>query len=149
MSEADDTKAAAEGGRVHIAAAIIAHEGKILAAQRSYGMKDKWEFPGGKIEEGETPEQACRRECAEELGVRLGVLWPFSTVEYDYPEFHLTMELFMGTFAQGQEPEMLEHEALRWLGRDELFSVDWLPADVEPLRALGMAWDEVFEEMHL
>ena len=135
--------------RVRVAAAIVAHEGRILAAQRSYGMKDKWEFPGGKVEEGEEPEAAVRRECAEELGLRLGVLWPFATVEYDYPDFHLSMELFMGAPAPGEEPRQLEHEALRWLGRDELMSVDWLPADVEPVRELGLAWDPLFDEMHL
>ena len=140
-----------EGGpTVRVAAAIIAHDGKVLAAQRGAGaMKDGWEFPGGKVEEGESPEEACRRECREELGLELGVLWPFSTVEYDYPDFHLSMELFMGTPAQGAHPEMLVHEALRWLGRDELADVDWLPADAEPVQALGLAWDQVFDEMHL
>ncbi|WP_293820158.1 (deoxy)nucleoside triphosphate pyrophosphohydrolase [uncultured Parolsenella sp.] len=135
---------------VRVAAAIICHDGKILAAQRSYGpMKDGWEFPGGKIEEGEQPEDAVRRECAEELGLKLGVLWPFSTVEYDYPDFHLSMELFMGAPASGQEPQMIAHEALRWLDRNNLLSVSWLPADEEPVRALGLAWDELFDEMHL
>lgn len=138
-----------ERPHVHIAAAIITHERKVLAAQRSYGMEGKWEFPGGKIEPGETAEEACRRECAEELGLTLGVLWPFSTVEYDYPEFHLTMELFMGMPAPGQEPHKLEHKELRWLDRDELMSVDWLPADEEPLRALCLSWDELFADMHL
>ena len=136
--------------RVHVAAAIIANDGRVLAAQRATGaMKDGWEFPGGKIEEGETPEDAARRECKEELGVDLGVLWPFATVEHDYADFHLTMEVFFATLAQGQAPEMLDHEALRWLGRDELFDVDWLPADVELIRSLGLAWDQIFDEMHL
>lgn len=134
---------------VHVAAAIVAHEGRVLAAQRSYGMKDKWEFPGGKVEEGEEAEAAVRRECAEELGLRLGALWPFDTIEYDYPDFHLSMELFMGAPAPGEEPHRLEHEALRWLSRDELMSVDWLPADEGPVRELGIAWDQLFDEMHL
>lgn len=133
----------------HVAAVIIAHEGRILAAQRSYGMKDKWEFPGGKVEAGEDAEDAARRECEEELGLRLGALWPFATVEYDYPDFHLTMDLFMGSPAPGDRPETLEHKALRWLGRDELTSVEWLPADVEPVQQLGLAWDQLFDEMHL
>ena len=109
----------------HVAAAIIAHEGRILAAQRSYGMKDKWEFPGGKVEAGEDAEDAARRECEEELGLRLGSPVP------------------------GERPEMLEHKALRWLRRDELTSVEWLPADVEPVQQLGLAWDQLFDEMHL
>lgn len=134
---------------VRVAAAIIAHDGRVLAAQRSYGMKDRWEFPGGKIEAGEQAEAAVRREVAEELGLRLGAVFPFSTVEFDYPDFHLSMELFMSSPAPGEEPERLEHEALRWLSRDELMSVDWLPADVEPVRELGVAWDELFDEMHL
>lgn len=135
--------------RKHIATAIIAHEGKILAAQRSYGMKDKWEFPGGKIEEGESAEEACRRECREELGCELGTMWEFSTEEYDYPEFHCTMELFFATIAPGQEPHMLEHEAFRWLGRDELGDVDWLGADLRPIQQLGLYWDDYFEDMHM
>lgn len=133
----------------HVAAAIIAHEGRILAAQRSYGMKDKWEFPGGKVEAGEAAEDAARRECEEELGLRLGALWPFTTVEYDYPDFHLIMDLFMGSPAPGERPEMLEHRALRWLGRDELTSVEWLPADVESVQQLGLVWDQLFDETHL
>ena len=135
---------------VRVAAAIIAHEGKILACQRATGaMKDGWEFPGGKIEEGESAEDACRRECAEELGVTLGTLWPFGDVEHDYPDFHLSMSVFMGSLAQGQKPEMIEHEAMRWLTRDELLAVDWLPADIELVRELGIAWDQLFDEMHL
>lgn len=135
---------------VKVAAAIIAHDGRILACQRGYGdMKDGWEFPGGKIEDGEDAEQACRRECAEELGVTLGPLWPFASVEHDYPEFHLSMEVFVGSLAPGQTPEMIEHEAMRWLGRDELGEVDWLPADHDLIMQLGIAWEQLFDEMHL
>ena len=135
---------------VRVAAAIIAHDGRVLACQRGYGdMKDGLEFPGGKIEPGETAEQAARRECSEELGVTLGALWPFSSVEHDYDDFHLSMEVFVGSLAQGQTPEMIEHEAIRWLGRDELGDVDWLPADHDLISQLGLAWDQLFEEMHL
>lgn len=133
----------------HIAAVILVRDGKILAAQRSYGMKDKWEFPGGKIEEGETPEEALRRECREELGCELGVLQFFDTVEHDYEEFHCTMELFIATCAPDSEPQMLEHEAFKWLGRDELLSVDWLGADIGPLKQLGLWWDDIFGDMHM
>ena len=135
---------------VRVAAVIIAHEGKILACQRANGaMKDGWELPGGKVEPHESAEGACRRECQEELNVRLGTLWAFGDVEHDYPDFHLSMSVFMGSLAQGQTPEMIEHEAMRWLTRDELLSVDWLPADVKLIRELGIAWDQLFDEMHL
>ena len=135
---------------VNVAAAIIAHDGRVLACQRGHGdMKDGWEFPGGKIEDGESAEQACRRECAEELGVTLGALWPFATVEHDYPGFHLSMEVFMGSLAPGQTPEMIVHEAMRWLERDELNNVEWLPADHDLVMQLGIAWDQLFDEMHL
>lgn len=133
----------------HIAAVILVKDGKILAAQRSYGMKDKWEFPGGKIEAGETPEQALRRECREELALELGTLQYFDTIEHDYEEFHCTMELFIGVCAPGSEPQMLEHEAFCWLGRNELMSVDWLGADIEPLKQLGLYWDDIFGDMHM
>lgn len=133
----------------HIAAAIIVRDGKILAAQRSYGMTDKWEFPGGKIEAGETAEQACRRECKEELGCELGVLQFFDTIEHDYEEFHCTMELFIAMLSPGQEPQQLEHKAFAWLGRDELMSLDWLGADIAPLRQLGLYWDDIFGDMHM
>ena len=139
---------------VIVSAALIAHEGRILAAKRaarpgSEEFEGKWELPGGKVEPGEQPDAACRRECKEELGITLGVLWPYTTVEHDYPEFHLTMEVFSGTLAPGQEPKLLEHEAMRWLSRDELLSVDWLPADVELVRSFGMNWDGIFEDMHM
>lgn len=140
----------AELPRVRVAAAIIASEGRILAAQRAEGdLRDGWEFPGGKVEEGESPEEACRRECTEELGATLGVLWPYATVEYDYPSFHLSMEVFFGTLAPDQAPEAIVHESLRWLGRDELSEVAWLPADRELVQSLGLAWDQIFDEMHL
>lgn len=136
--------------RVHVAAVIIAHKGRVLAAQRAHGeLAGGWELPGGKVEPGETSEQAARRECAEELGVSLGALWDFSSVEYDYPDFHLSMDVLMGSLAPGQEPELRVHEGLRWLGRDELLDVAWLPADEGLVRELGLAWDQLFDEMHL
>lgn len=127
----------------HVAAAVIEREGRILSCRRGYGMVG-WEFPGGKVEPGETSEQACRREIMEELGIELGDLLPFGTVEHDYPEFHLTMDLFLCHLAPGVEPRPTEHKELRWLGRDELFSVDWLPADDMPLRRLARDWDAFF-----
>ncbi|MGO5204187.1 (deoxy)nucleoside triphosphate pyrophosphohydrolase [Parolsenella catena] len=134
---------------LHVAAAIIVRDGAVLAAQRSHGMKDGWELPGGKLEPGETSEDACHREIREELGLELGVLWPFTTVRHSYPEFDIEMDVFCAPIASDAEPQMLDHEALRWLGRDELLSVDWLPADLEVVRSLGLAWSDVFDSMHM
>ena len=109
---------------------------KFLATQRGYGdYKDFWEFPGGKMEAGESPEQALVRELKEELAIDVRVGEFICTVEYDYPGFHLTMHCFYCTIAGGT-PELLEHEAARWLNREELRSVNWLPADMEVVEAL-------------
>ena len=135
---------------VRAAAAIIQHDGKILACQRGYGpMKDGWEFPGGKIEPGEPPEQACRREIREELAVDLSTMWYLDTVEYDYPDFHLSMDCFVPSLKPGQEPEILEHESARWVGQDELLDEGWLPADKGLVESLGGLWDQIFSAEHL
>ena len=118
---------------VKVVAAIIAQEGKIFATQRGYGeFKDGWEFPGGKIEEGETPQQALVRESQEELDTEVEVGDLLGTVEYDYPTFHLSMQCFLCKIKSGSL-NLKEHEAARWLAEDELDSVDWLPADIEVL----------------
>ena len=107
-----------------VAAIIRDEEGRIFATQRGYGdFNDFWEFPGGKIEVGESADQGLRREIWEELQTRIVVERLFRTVEYDYPQFHLSMQCFSG------HPVLLEHEAARWLSPAELDSVEWLPAD--------------------
>lgn len=115
---------------IEVVAAIIIENNKIFATQRGYGnFKDKWEFPGGKMEAGETPEQALVREIKEELDTLINVDQFLSTVDYDYPEFHLTMHCYLCSVVEG-DLLLKEHEAARWLGKDEIWEVDWLPADV-------------------
>ena len=115
--------------QIEVVAAIIQKDGRIFATQRGYGdMKDGWEFPGGKVEAGESPEEALKREILEELDTRIVVEKLLTTVEYDYPKFHLTMHCFMCSIESGNLT-LKEHEAARWLKRSEIYSVDWLPAD--------------------
>ena len=122
---------------IHVAAAVIRREGKIFATRRGYGpWKGGWEFPGGKIEPGETPEEAVVREIREELDVPVRVEGTAGHVEYDYPEFHLSMECLYCSLPGG-EPVLLEHEDARWLTPEELGSVDWLPADRILVQALA------------
>ena len=114
---------------VRVVAAIIVHEDKIFATQRGYGdFKDGWEFPGGKIEENETPQEALVREIKEELDTEIEVGELLDTVEYDYPKFHLSMDCFICTIKSG-DLVLKEHEAAKWLTKDTLDSVGWLPAD--------------------
>ena len=122
---------------IEVVAAIIHQGGRILATQRGYGdCKGMWEFPGGKMEPGETEEQAIRREIAEELNVQIHVEQKVCTVEYDYPQFHLRMHCFWCSIAHGV-PQLKEHQSARWLAKEEWESVEWLPADVEVLEQLG------------
>ena len=115
---------------INVVAAVILKEGKVFATQRGYGeFKDGWEFPGGKVEAGEGPEEALRREIREELEVEVNVGDLIDTIEYDYPAFHLSMKCYACTIAGGS-PHLLEHEAARWLSADQLDSVAWLPADI-------------------
>lgn len=115
---------------INVVAAIIIKDNKIFATQRGYGeFKDGWEFPGGKVEHGEAPENAIVREIKEELDTVIEVKEYFDTVEYDYPNFHLSMKCYICTVVSGKL-ELLEHEAAKWLDKDSLDSVAWLPADL-------------------
>ncbi|MBO4671781.1 MAG: (deoxy)nucleoside triphosphate pyrophosphohydrolase [Bacteroidales bacterium] len=114
---------------IEVVAAIIRKGDKIFATQRGYGdWKDYWEFPGGKIEPGETPQEALTREIREELDAEINIDKLLYTVEWDYPKFHLTMHCFMSSLLN-ETLHLNEHEAARWLTKDELPSVKWLPAD--------------------
>ena len=114
---------------IEVVAAIIQKDDHIFATQRGYGeWQDWWEFPGGKMEVGETPEEALKREIREELSAEISVGELLTTVEYDYPAFHLTMHCYLCTLV-GEALHLNEHEAARWLTKEELDSVKWLPAD--------------------
>ena len=115
---------------VRVVAAIIIENGKVFATQRGYGeFKDGWEFPGGKIEPGETPEEAIVREIKEELDTEVEVIELLDTVEYDYPNFHLSMGCFICKIKSG-DLVLKEHEAAKWLTKDTLGSLEWLPEDL-------------------
>lgn len=117
--------------QIEVVAAIIRKDDKIFATQRGYGeWKDWWEFPGGKMEAGEIPEEALRREIWEELETRIVVENLVETVEWDYPQFHLSMHCYLCHVESGHL-ELKEHEAAKWLNKDELENVSWLPADLK------------------
>ena len=126
-----------ERKHIVVVAAIIVRDGRIFATQRGYGdWKDWWEFPGGKVEPGESPEDALKREIREELATEIEVDELLTTVEYDYPKFHLMMHCYLCTIISG-DLSLLEHEDARWLAIDELDSVKWLPADKDVIEKLS------------
>lgn len=115
---------------IRVVAAVIKNENKIFATARGYGeFKGQWEFPGGKIEAGETPQEALVREIKEELETTIQVGDLIDTIEYDYPTFHLSMDCYCCDVVEG-ELKLLEAESARWLSKEELYDVKWLPADI-------------------
>ena len=127
---------------IHVVAALIfrvapenSSQKQVLATQRGYGeFTGGWEFPGGKIEVGEKPENALVREIQEELNAKILVKNFVHTIEYDYPNFHLSMKCFECELSENQEITLLEHQNAKWLDKKNLYSVDWLPADVDVLK---------------
>lgn len=123
--------------RIEVVAAVIERNGRIFATQRGYGaFKDAWEFPGGKVEAGEDRQHALKREIMEELDTEIDVKSLLCTVDYDYPDFHITLHCYICSVTDG-DLVLKEHEAARWLSPSELFSVDWLPADVEAVEKIS------------
>ena len=123
---------------INVVCAVIVNKGRLFACQRGYGeWKDWWEFPGGKIESGESPEEALLREIREELSIDISIDRHLTTVDYDYPDFQLTMHSYLCHLKDDIQPHLLEHEDARWLGKSELEEVKWLPADVEVIKALN------------
>lgn len=128
--------------KIEVVAAIINKDGKFFATQRGYGkLKGKWEFPGGKIEAGESCEEALKREIREELGVAICVNEHFHSVEYTYPDFHITLHCFLSTIVSG-EIKLLEHSSAKWLAAEQIDQVDWLPADIEVIEKIKSAFAE-------
>lgn len=135
---------------VHAFAAIIEQEGMVFCVHRDGGTSGGgWAFPGGEVREGETPEQALRRTVREEFGAALSVVWPFDTLSQDSPTHRVVTDAFVCELGAGEQPHPGSGEEARWLSRDELLTVDWLPADATLVQRLGMAWDQAFATTHL
>ncbi len=129
---------------IKVVAAVLYNDGKVLATQRASGeLKGGWEFPGGKVEPGETREAAIVREIREELAVEIVPVKNFFTVEHDYEKFHLSMACFWSHIVDNAQPVLLEHSAAKWVGFEELDSLAWCPADRKVVSALKAAWPEL------
>lgn len=127
---------------IKVVAAVIREGDKIFATQRGYGdLKGGWEFPGGKIESGESPQKALKREIMEELETEIEVGELIDTIEYDYPTFHLSMDCFWCSIKSG-DLVLKEHEAAKWLDKDNLDSVEWLPADITLIDKISAAFSK-------
>lgn len=128
-----------ERKHIEVVAAIIKKDNTILATQRGYGdLKDGWEFPGGKVEPGEAHEVALKREIHEELEAEITVLEHIITIEYTgYEKFDLTMHCYLCSLVNDSDITLLEHEAVKWLSKENLYSVDWLPADIDAVDAIS------------
>ena len=130
---------------IRVVAAVIQDKEKIFATARGYGeFKGQWEFPGGKIEEGETPQEALKREIREELATEIEVGELIHTIEYDYPAFHLSMDCFWCSIRSGKLT-LLEAEDAKWLTKDSLRSVQWLPADLELIDVIERAMEKRYD----
>ena len=134
---------------IEVVAAVIVKDNKVFATQRGYGdFKDGWEFPGGKMEPGETPQEALIREIKEELQTEIIVGDLLKTIDYDYPKFHLKMHCFLCEIASG-ELTLVEHEAAKWVSEETIDSIEWLPADLiiidDIKHAMGWEKDQCFE----
>jgi 8-oxo-dGTP diphosphatase len=128
---------------IEVAAAIIIKDSQVFATRRGYGQwQGWWEFPGGKIEPGESPAEALKREIKEELDAEIAVRDLLETVEWDYPDFHLTMHCFICSL-ESESMHLSEHEASAWLSKDTLDSVQWLPADVILLEKISQALQSI------
>jgi len=122
---------------IRVVAAVILNNGRVFATQRGYGaFAGGWEFPGGKIEAGESPEAALKREILEELDSEISVGELIDTIEYDYPDFHLSMDCFWCEIVNGN-PVLKEHKAAKWLNKELLYSVEWLPADISLIEKIS------------
>lgn len=122
---------------IEVVSAIIKNQKKIFVTQRSYGeFQDFWEFPGGKIETGETKEQALSREIQEELGIAVKIDYLFETITYDYPTFHLIMYSFLCQLFENNTPKLLEHKAAKWVTKDTIENLQWLPANIPLVKKL-------------
>lgn len=127
---------------IRVVAAVIRRDDMIFATARGYGeFKGKWEFPGGKIEDGESPQEALIREIDEELDTKISIGELIDTIEWDYPDFHLSMDCFWCEIVSG-DLVLNEHEDAKWLSKEELNSVEWLPADVTLIEIIRSAMSE-------